>query len=213
MATLTVKKGASKALPGGAGGKFSGGLGWDAAKGTNPEEKIDLDLWILRYWKSGKVEAIYWGNEDWYDPNPAHVNKEGRPWVITPELDVIHKGDSTTGEESDTGYDEEVDFDLSKRPATAIDEVVKYEYFATYYDDPRNPTGNTLGNAENIVCGLKDEKSGHELKAEIGSKYTFEVTVLVATITADGQMTNNEEAFGDKSMVDVAKERGVVFTD
>jgi hypothetical protein len=224
MATLMVKKGASRQLPGGSAGKFSGGIGWDAADGTNPDEKIDLDWWTLRYWKSGKVEAIYWGNEDWFrrdlgfnvDPDTGDES----PWVATPELDVLYKGDDRSGKNAKVGYDENTDLDLSKRPvikdpqdsSVIKDEVIKYECFVTYYEDPDEGTGNTLGMAQNIVCGMKDEKSGHEVKIELESNHGFNVTVLVATITADGKMENNDEGFDDKSMFDVAKERGVVFT-
>lgn len=206
MATLLVKKGESKALPGNGTNKFVGGLGWDAASGS--DEKVDLDLWILRY-HTGKTspDVIAWANPECQRPDLG-TNGEGQPWMATPELDVVHQGDDRTGAESSTGYDEIVTIDLSKAPA----DIDRYVILASYYEDPDTGSGKTLGMATGIVCGFRDETTGHELKAPIEDDHGFDVTAHVVTISkeADGKwkMENADQGFSETAPEVVTKEFG-----
>ena len=202
MAVLLLKKGQTKALPGGGGAKFTGGVGWDAAPDADADgdEKIDLDLFVLRI-RKGKAEPdiIAWVNESCYRPDLGH-NSEGNPYMATPEVDVLHKGDDRSGAESATGYDETVVIDTSKAP----DDVERYVFLVTYYEDPETGSGKTLGMATNIVCGFKDESTGHELKAPVEDDHGFDVTAHVATIsrTPDGEwsMTNDETGYSESAV-------------
>lgn len=194
MAQLQVKKGATKALPSGGNTKFTGGLGWDAVPGG---DKVDLDVWVLRH-RSGAAEPdiISWANEALARPDLGQ-NSEGNPYIATPELDVIHQGDDRTGAGSATGYDEIIVLDPSKAPA----DTVKYDIIVTYYEDPDTGSGMTLGMATSIVCGFKDETSGHELKAPIEENHGFDVTAHVVTIakTDSGQwtLTNIDQGYSE----------------
>lgn len=204
MAQLQVTKDQTKKLPVHLGTSFNAGLGWDPAKG---QDEVDLDLWILRKHEDGRVEALYWGNQGWHRPDLGHTS-QGLPWIATPELDVIHKGDDRTGGESDTGYDENAAIDVSKTPAS----VVQYAVFTTYYD--QNGTGKTLGEATNILCGVTQDGTGNELQAKVEENHGWDVSLLVCTIDRgeDGSwsMTNKSEGFTD-DMVTVARKAGVVF--
>ena len=208
MAELLLKKGQTKTLPGNGNNKFVGGLGWDAAVGS--DEKVDLDLWILRY-RSGNPspDIIAWANGECYRPDLG-TNSEGAPWMATPELDVVHQGDDRTGAGSATGYDEIVTIDPSKAPA----DVERYVILASYYEDPDTSSGKTLGMATSIVCGFKDEASGHELKAPVEEDHGFDVTAHVVTIskTPDGkwQMQNVDEGFSEKADTVVVQNFGFV---
>lgn len=206
MAELLVRKGQTKTLPGNGGNKFVGGLGWDAADGSN--EKVDLDLWILRYTAGNpRPFVIAWANQDAQRPDLGSTS-EGQPWMATPELDVVHQGDDLTGAGSSTGYDEVVTIDTSKAPA----DVERYVILASYYEDPDTGSGKTLGMATGIVCGFKDEASGHELKAPVEDNHGFDVTAHVVTIskTADGkwQMENVDQGYSDSAIAVVTKEFG-----
>lgn len=200
MATLQVVKGDKRKLP--PGNAFVAGLGWDPAPG---KEDVDLDFWLLRKHTNGVVDAVFWGNEDYKRPDLGQ-NAEGNPWLATPELDVIHKGDDTTGAESDTGYDENIVLDLSKTP----DDVAQYILFATIYDEN---AGSTLGMATNVICGVTEEGSGNELQTQLVDNHGFDVSVLICIIEkdADGKwtMTSKQEGFTD-TMFEVAKKLGVV---
>ncbi len=202
VATLQARKGQTRALPPGST-LFTGGLGWDAKGG----DSVDLDLWVLRHHQDGSIVAIYWGNVDLHDKDPKHRNSEGNPWIVTPEGDVVHKGDDRTGAESASGYDETVVIDTTKTPA----DVVKYSLFATIYDE--NNAGLTLGMAENIVCGFRDEATGHEVQAQMEAVHGFDVTVLCATLERSPTgwtLTNVDQGYSD-GMVSVARKLGLVF--
>jgi stress response protein SCP2 len=190
---LTVKAGETKQLPKGSTA-FTAGMGWDPAVGTT--DSPDLDLWIFRHHSTGLVEAICWANQDWHRPDlGVNVNPdtgERNPFIATPELDVVHKGDDRTGAGSATGYDENAVFALDKAPAT----VVKYSIFGTIYDEKNQ--GLTLGMASNVKFGVKDEATGHELVTDPATAHSFEVSVALCTLdrAADGSwsMTAVEEA-------------------
>jgi stress response protein SCP2 len=130
--------------------------------------------------------------------------------MATPELDVIHQGDDRTGEVSASGYDETVVLDLSKAPA----DVERYAILVSYYEDPDTGSGQTLGMATNIVCGFKDEVSGHELQAKVEEQHGFDVTAHVVTIskTADGkwEMEHVDEGFSEKADAVVVNKFGFV---
>lgn len=206
MATLLVKKGDTKVLPGNGNNKFVGGLGWDAAEGSN--DKVDLDLWVLRF-SAGNPSpfVVAWANSDCMRPDLGQ-NSEGQPWMATPELDVVHQGDDRTGAESSTGYDEVVTIDPSKAPAN----VERYVILVSYYEDPDTGSGMTLGMATGIVCGFRDEVSGHELKAPVEDDHGFDVTAHVVTIskTADGkwQMENVDKGYSENAISVVVNEFG-----
>jgi stress response protein SCP2 len=211
MTRLLVSKNASRALPN-AKGSYTGGAGWD--------NDVDLDVWVLRYWDNGTVDPIYWGNEDWKRPDLGR-NAQGNPYIATPEMDVIFKGDDQHGTESEEasnkqgpdgekGYDEKFEIDLSKTPAG----VTKYEIYVTNYKDPKaSGPDPILGEADNIVCGVKDSKSGNELQAPLGDTNSWDVTAHVCTIdVAAGQMTNVSEGSTD-DMFTVATRKGVTKFD
>lgn len=171
MPLITVKPGETKGLP--KASVFLAGLGWEGKDGQ------DLDLWIFRHHTNGVVEAISWANGDWHRPdlglNIDPVTRQENPWIATPELDVIHRGDDRTGRGSDSGYDELADFDLSKAP----DSVIRYSIFGTIYDEKKQ--GLTLGMASNIVFGIKDEATNNELRTD-PTQHDFDVSVALATI-------------------------------
>ncbi len=187
MPQLIVKKGSTKALP--KGQVFATGLGWDTAPGA---DSIDLDLWIIRFGKGGP-EPISWANQDLLRPDLGQ-NSDGNPWIATPELDVIHKGDDRTGAESDTGYDETATRDLGKSPP----DVTSYAVFATYYDE--HDSGNTLGMATNVTFGCRQEGTPNELIVKLDDKHGFDITVLLCTIerTPTGwTMTSKQDGYTD----------------
>ena len=207
MAELLLKKGQTKTLPGNGTNKFVGGLGWDAADGS--DDKVDLDLWVLRY-RAGQSEPdiVAWANQECLRPDLGS-NDEGSPWMATPELDVIHQGDDRTGAVSATSYDEVVTIDPSKAPA----DVDRYVILASYYEDPDTGSGKTLGMATGIVCGFKDEISGHELKAPIEEDHGFDVTAHVVTIskTPEGkwQMENVDAGYSEPVITVLRQHFGV----
>jgi len=196
MATLLVKKGDTKRLPKAA--KFLIGCGWNPA---NPgDEKVDLDVWVIRHHTNGEGEPICWANQDLHRPDLG-ANSEGNPYIATPELDVIHKGDDTTGATSATDYDETVALDLSTTPA----DVDYYDVFITYYEDPDSGSGVTLGMASGIVCGIVDETTGNTVKVELADTYGFDVTAHIGRIIKDPaghwSLTSVEEGFPESMFV------------
>lgn len=205
MPSIAIKKGQSVRLPGASGGRFSAGLGWAAAQDQN---KIDLDFWTLRN-NNGTWEPVSWVNQLWERPDLGR-NGEGNPFIATPEGDVVYKGDDRTGAESDTGYDENVDIDLSKAPAG----VTQYAFFATYYSE--EVPSPTLGMASSIVCGVTDPSTGNELKVELGDQFPFAVSVLICTVDRqpDGswhltsKLDDSNDGYTD-GMLDVAEQMGV----
>lgn len=202
MTTLAIKKGDTKKLPPNAFA-FTVGVGWAAAGGVG--ESPDLDVWVIR--RKGTVgEAICWAHTAWLRPDLG-TNTQGSPYIATPELDVIHQGDDRTGAESDDDYDEIVKLDLSKAPA----DVTAYEVFATYYEDPDTGSGKTLGMAENIKCGVKDENTGHMYESQLGNDFGFDVTVHICTIRRDGSNWVRDEVQEGTSdtMFVVAGQHGV----
>lgn len=200
MPTLMVTKGQTKQLP--KGHVFTAGIGWDDKGPT----KTDLDMWTLVHLSDGTVTPVYWGNADLHRPDLGS-NSEGSPFVASPEQDVVYQGDDRSGVSSATGYDEITILDLSKAPAT----VVKYSLFVTIYDE--NGAGLTLGMAEKIVCGVKDESTGNELKLA-ADDHGFDVSVLLCTInrTDDGKwtMTGVDQGYTD-DMFTIGRSLGVVF--
>lgn len=204
MAQLQVTKNQTKKLPTNQGQIFEAGLGWEPAKG---QADVDLDLWIIRTHDSGLVEAIFWGNTGWHRADLG-TTSQGQPWIVTPEGDVVHKGDDRTGGEAAVGYDETALIDLSKTPAS----VIQYAVFTTYYDE--NVPSQTLGAATDIVCGVKELNTGNEYVAKVEDDHGFDVTLLCTTIDRgpDGSwtMTNKSEGFTE-DMVTVAKKAGVKF--
>lgn len=202
MSQLMVKKGEIKKLP--PGQVFAAGIGWDPAQG---QDDVDLDLWIVRKHESGAVDVVYWGEKDFHRADLGS-NSEGNPFVATPELDIVYKGDDRTGAESDTGYDENADLDLSKTPA----DVVQYAIFATIYDG--DGKGLTLGMATNVICGVTEAANGHELRTELVDDHGFDVTVLICTIDRgdDGKWSMNAVQTGyQDDMFSVARKLGVAF--
>lgn len=168
---LLVKKGQSRALPNAS--VFEAGIGWDAAGGVG--ESPDLDLVVFRVRTNGVVEPLGWPNEHWQRPDLGS-NSQGSPYIATPELDAIHTGDDRTGEESDDGYDESVNLDLSKAPA----DVDRYVIGVTIYDEEGE--GLTLGVASDIVCGVKDATTGNEAYTQLEQDNGFDVSALIAEI-------------------------------
>lgn len=174
MVSLAVSKGQSKNLPGGTQ-LFTVGVGWDAKGGG---DSPDLDIWVIRK-NNGIGEPVCWANGDLLRPDLG-TNSEGKPYIATPELDVIHQGDDTTGASSDGGYDEIVKLDLGKAPAS----VSGYDVIVTFFEEPP-VTGKTLGMADNIVCGVVDESTSNELKTQLGDEFGFDVTAHICSIVKD----------------------------
>lgn len=160
------------------GGKYTLGLGWD---GKNGGDSPDLDAWVVRVHNDGTRVPVGWGNFDLHRPDLGvkidPETGEQSPWIATPELDVIHQGDDKTGTSSDGGYDEIVQLDTTKAPA----DVKQYDIFVHYFTEPEDAAG-TLGMAENIKCGVKDEASGNELTTQLGDEFAFAQTARVASI-------------------------------
>jgi tellurium resistance protein TerD len=204
MVQLAVKKGDTRNLP--RGGNFTVGVGWDPGAGISADDKVDLDVWVIRN-NNGTGEPACWANEGWHRPDLGS-NSEGKPWIATPELDIIHQGDDTTGATSDGDYDELVKLDLTKAPAG----VSKYDVFVTYYEDPDSGSGKTLGMASNIKCGVKDDITGNELTTDLANEYGFDVTVHICTIErkADGSWAMEAVHTGyAESMFEVMTKFGV----
>jgi stress response protein SCP2 len=173
-ATVPLRKKGTMRLP---GQIFEAGLGWDPAESAS--EQVDLDLWFIRR-NNGVYEAISWANFAWERPDLG-TTADKNPYIATPELDVIHKGDDRTGASSAGGYDENGTIDLSKSPGG----VDQYSVFAGYYDDPEAPnypTGYTLGMVTNVKVGVKDVASGNTVEVPVLEKHGFHVSILVCTI-------------------------------
>jgi len=202
---MILKAGSRINLP--ANATYTGGLGWDPRGGVG--DSPDLDLWLFRQLSTGEQQVIAWCNKDWLRPDLGR-NTEGNPFIATPELDLVHKGDDRTGAESAEGYDENFDLDPTKAPAN----VVGYTAFATIYDE--NDEGLTLGVAENIICGIKDDR-GREVQVKLAEEYGFDVTVQLCSWAKDPAsglwvMHGSQKGYDQRDMFDVAiKDFGVVF--
>lgn len=201
MATLRVSKNKTVRLPGGKAAKYTIGVGWDPADpSTDPDDKVDLDIWVVRRQAGQKGEPICWANADLERPDLGS-NSEGNPYIATPELDVIHKGDDTTGAVSDGDHDETVELDLSLAPVG----TESYDVFITYFEEPDQGSGATLGRAQNIVCDLIDHQTGHTARVEMADVHGFDVTAHIATIAKDGDnwtITNKDDGYAE-SMFDL----------
>lgn len=193
MATLRVSKNSTLRLPSqGADAKYTVGVGWDPAQPG--ADKVDLDIWVVRHRAGKKGEPVCWANGDLERPDLGQ-NSEGNPYLATAEMDVVHKGDDTSGAVSDGDHDETVDLDLSLAPA----DVERYEVYITYFEEPDMGTGATLGMASNIVCDLIDHKSGHTARVELADVHGFDVTAHIATIGRDAggswTITNKDDGY------------------
>jgi hypothetical protein len=190
---MILKPGRGMQLPGGT--TFSGGLGWEGG---------DLDLSFLR--RRGDVyEVVAWFNKDWECPELGEYTDpatEVRTVAIaTPERDLVLGPDDRTGAASKGGYDEKFDLDPSK----ALADVDEYIAFGTVYDE--NDEGLTLGVAEDIVCGVKDNTSGRELQTEVATQFGFDVTARLVRLSKGPNglwtMTNDPEGYGDADIFTV----------
>lgn len=204
MATLLVSKNKTVRLSAGgaAAAKFTVGVGWDPADpNTNPDDKVDLDIWVIRRLAGKKGEPICWANEALHRPDLGR-NSEGNPYIATPELDIIHKGDDTSGAVSDGDHDETVELDLGKAPAN----TESYDVFITYFEEPDQGTGATLGMASGIVCDLINRQTGNIAKVELADVHGFDVTAHIATIAKDAggnwTITNKDDGYAE-SMFDL----------
>jgi hypothetical protein len=171
LKTMKVSEGDERELPSGAA--FLIGLGWEGA---------DLDLMVLRYDATG-VTPIVWANEDLECPELG-TTKKGKPYLATPERDVIHHGDDTDGSESQGGFDEICDLDPSKAPAG----TTQYVIFASNWiernrRDPNNP--QTLGDASDVIFGIQQVGSTNRFEVDLARKHAFDVTACIAAIVRE----------------------------
>ncbi len=185
---MVLKKGKKMVLP---GSSFTGRLSWLPKGGVG--ESPDLDLCIIREHDNGLAEIVFWGNLDWRRPdlgvNVDPDTGEENPWIVTPELDVVYKGDNRTGGETTDASGQKVapipgeyvDLEFDKAPSS----VIRYSALVGIYDE--NGEGLTLGVAEDIACVVKDNGRGTELKTELAVEHGFDTTTCIAQWDRDPQ--------------------------
>jgi tellurium resistance protein TerZ len=125
---------------GGALGKVTMGLGWDAIKSKGflgfgaKTEAVDLDASVVMFDEGQRPVDVVWFRQ--------LKSKDGS---------VVHTGDNRTG--AGDGDDEQINVDLSAVPATIKSLVFTVNSF----------TGQTFAQVENAYCRLLDAASGKEV--------------------------------------------------
>ena len=125
---------------GGALGKVTMGLGWDAIKTKgflgfgSKSEAVDLDASVVMFDEANRPVDVIWFRQ--------LRSKDGS---------VVHTGDNRTG--AGDGDDEQVNVDLNAVPATVKSLVFTVNSF----------TGQTFSQVENAYCRLVDANNGQEV--------------------------------------------------
>ena len=125
---------------GGALGKVTMGLGWDAIKSKgflgfgSKSEAVDLDASVVMFDEGQRPVDVVWFRQ--------LKSKDGS---------VVHTGDNRSG--AGDGDDEQINVDLSAVPATVKSLVFTVNSF----------TGQTFAQVENAYCRLLDASSGTEV--------------------------------------------------
>ena len=125
---------------GGALGKVTMGLGWDAIKTKgflgfgSKSEAVDLDASVVMFDEANRPVDVIWFRQ--------LRSKDGS---------VVHTGDNRTG--AGDGDDEQVNVDLNAVPATVKSLVFTVNSF----------TGQTFSQVENAYCRLVDATNGQEV--------------------------------------------------
>ena len=125
---------------GGALGKVTMGLGWDAIKTKgflgfgSKSEAVDLDASVVMFDEGNRPVDVIWFRQ--------LRSKDGS---------VVHTGDNRTG--AGDGDDEQINVDLNAVPATVKSLVFTVNSF----------TGQTFSQVENAYCRLVDANNGQEV--------------------------------------------------
>lgn len=125
---------------GGALGKVTMGLGWDAIKSKgflgfgSKSEAVDLDASVVMFDEGNRPVDVIWFRQ--------LRSKDGS---------VVHTGDNRTG--AGDGDDEQINVDLGAVPATVKSLVFTVNSF----------TGQTFAQVENAYCRLVDASNGQEV--------------------------------------------------
>jgi tellurium resistance protein TerZ len=125
---------------GGALGKVTMGLGWDAIKSKgflgfgSKSEAVDLDASVVMFDEGQRPVDVVWFRQ--------LKSKDGS---------VVHTGDNRSG--AGDGDDEQINVDLNAVPATVKSLVFTVNSF----------TGQTFAQVENAYCRLLDASSGTEV--------------------------------------------------
>ncbi|TYQ17124.1 UNVERIFIED_ORG: tellurium resistance protein TerZ [Zoogloea ramigera] len=125
---------------GGALGKVTMGLGWDAIKTKgflgfgSKSEAVDLDASVVMFDEGNRPVDVIWFRQ--------LRSKDGS---------VVHTGDNRTG--AGDGDDEQINVDLNAVPATVKSLVFTVNSF----------TGQTFSQVENAYCRLIDANNGQEV--------------------------------------------------
>ena len=125
---------------GGALGKVTMGLGWDAIKSKgflgfgSKSEAVDLDASVVMFDEGNSPVDVIWFRQ--------LRSKDGS---------VVHTGDNRTG--AGDGDDEQINVDLNAVPATVKSLVFTVNSF----------TGQTFAQVENAYCRLIDANNGQEV--------------------------------------------------
>ena len=125
---------------GGALGKVTMGLGWDAIKSKgflgfgSKSEAVDLDASVVMFDEGNRPVDVIWFRQ--------LRSKDGS---------VVHTGDNRTG--AGDGDDEQINVDLNAVPASVKSLVFTVNSF----------TGQTFAQVENAYCRLVDASNGQEV--------------------------------------------------
>jgi len=125
---------------GGALGKVTMGLGWDAIKSKGflgfgaKTEAVDLDASVVMFDEGQRPVDVIWFRQ--------LKSKDGS---------IVHTGDNRTG--AGDGDDEQINVDLAAVPANIKSLVFTVNSF----------TGQTFAQVENAYCRLLDASSGKEV--------------------------------------------------
>ncbi|KQN79253.1 MULTISPECIES: TerD family protein [unclassified Duganella] len=125
---------------GGALGKVTMGLGWDAIKTKgflgfgSKSEAVDLDASVVMFDEGNRPVDVIWFRQ--------LRSKDGS---------VVHTGDNRTG--AGDGDDEQINVDLNAVPPTVKSLVFTVNSF----------TGQTFSQVENAYCRLIDANNGQEV--------------------------------------------------
>ena len=125
---------------GGALGKVTMGLGWDAIKSKgflgfgSKSEAVDLDASVVMFDEGQRPVDVVWFRQ--------LKSKDGS---------VVHTGDNRSG--AGDGDDEQINVDLNAVPATVKSLVFTVNSF----------TGQTFAQVENAYCRLLDASNGTEV--------------------------------------------------
>ncbi len=141
--TVNLQKGQKISLQkeaGGALGKVTMGLGWDAIKTGGifgfgaRTEAVDLDASCVMFDHDGRPSDVIWFRQ-----------------LKSRDGSIVHTGDNRSG--AGEGDDEQINVDLSQVPATVKSLVFTVNSF----------TGQTFAQVQNAYCRLLDASGGGEV--------------------------------------------------